>query len=217
LTLAPSLRLRSFGLGCVSLFVGLVKFGPYNNSTSSKADMFSIASRVARPIAAQAARRQHLQLRNVQTVKEGLTATDAWNKSCYSGIDYTINEDLPVYDAVQKFAAYNVGCLVTVCGDGKIKTVVSCCELLGVYSYLVWNVRENLRGRQRARLRLQNRTARKNIQRHFCQRNQHEECQLDHGVAQRNRLRLHGENAAEGYSSLAPLGRIRRSGGDCLD
>lgn len=59
------------------------------------------------------------------TVKEGLTATDAWNKSCYSGIDYTISEDLPVYDAVQKFAAYNIGCLVTVDGDGKISGVVS--------------------------------------------------------------------------------------------
>jgi len=40
-------------------------------------------------------------------------------------IDYTINEDLPVYDAVQKFAAYNIGCLVTVNADGKISGVVS--------------------------------------------------------------------------------------------
>mmetsp|Transcript_22955 Transcript_22955/g.55337 ORF Transcript_22955/g.55337 Transcript_22955/m.55337 type:complete len:191 (-) Transcript_22955:94-666(-) len=89
--------------------------------------MFSLASRVARPVAAQAARRHQLQLSAsfAQTVKEGLTATDAWNKSCYSDIDYTINEDLPVYEAVQKFAAYNIGCLVTVNGDGKISGVVS--------------------------------------------------------------------------------------------
>lgn len=83
--------------------------------------MFSLASRVTRPIAAQAARRHQLQLSAgfAQTVKEGLTATDAWNKSCYSGIDYTVKDDLPVFEAVQKFAAYNVGCLVTVDADGK--------------------------------------------------------------------------------------------------
>ena len=80
--------------------------------------MFSLASRVARPVASNAAR--CTQYRGfAQTVKEGLTATDAWNKSCYSDIDYTINENLPVYEAVQKFAAYNVGCLVTVDGDGE--------------------------------------------------------------------------------------------------
>jgi hypothetical protein len=84
--------------------------------------MFTVASRIARPLVSQAARRHQPQLgAGFATVKEGLTATDAWNKSCYSGIDYTINEDLPVYDAVQKFAAYNVGCLVTVDAEGKEK------------------------------------------------------------------------------------------------
>jgi len=33
-------------------------------------------------------------------------------------IDYTINENDTVYEAVQKFAAYNVGCLVTVDAEG---------------------------------------------------------------------------------------------------
>ena len=79
--------------------------------------MFSLASRVARPIAAQAACRQ--QFRSVQTVKEGLTATDAWNKSCYSKIDYTVKDSDPVFGAVQKFAAYNIGCLVTVDDKGE--------------------------------------------------------------------------------------------------
>lgn len=82
--------------------------------------MFAAASRVVRPLATQAARRHHpVGSASFATVKEGLTATDAWNKSCYSGIDYTVNEDLPVYDAVQKFAAYNVGCLVTVDAEGE--------------------------------------------------------------------------------------------------
>ncbi len=93
--------------------------------------MFSLASRVARPLASQAARSgacHQLQLRAgfAQTVKEGLTATDAWNKSCYSEIDYTVGEDLPVYEAVQKFAAYNIGCLVTVDGDGKNRSHCFC-------------------------------------------------------------------------------------------
>ena len=43
-----------------------------------------------------------------------LTADDAFKKSGYIAIDYTINEDAFVYDAVQKFAAFNIGCLVTV-------------------------------------------------------------------------------------------------------
>lgn len=84
--------------------------------------MLSAGSRFARrsaPILARGA-----QVRGVQTVKEGLTATDAWNKSCYSEIDYTIDESKTVYDAVQKFAAYNVGCLVTT-KDGKISGVIS--------------------------------------------------------------------------------------------
>ncbi len=41
------------------------------------------------------------------------TAADASKISGYSEIDYIINEDSPVIDAVQRFAAYNIGCLVT--------------------------------------------------------------------------------------------------------
>ena len=48
------------------------------------------------------------------------TADCAWKKSCYSGIDYTIGDDSPVLDAVEKFAAYNVGCLVTTDASGKL-------------------------------------------------------------------------------------------------
>lgn len=81
--------------------------------------MFSLATKVARRSAPLASRHQ-LTFRArpaittatrtfAQSVKEGLTATDAWNKSCYSEIDYTISDDAAVYDAVQKFAAYNIG------------------------------------------------------------------------------------------------------------
>ena len=47
------------------------------------------------------------------------TAEHAWNKSCYSGMDYTISEDATVIEMVEKLAAYDVGCLVTKDKDGK--------------------------------------------------------------------------------------------------
>jgi predicted transcriptional regulator len=53
------------------------------------------------------------------TIKEALTAEDARKISCYSEIDYAINEDAPVLDAVQMFAAYNIGCLVTTNSKGR--------------------------------------------------------------------------------------------------
>lgn len=40
-------------------------------------------------------------------------------------IDFTIPEDCTVYEAVQKFSAYNIGCLVTVNATGDITGVVS--------------------------------------------------------------------------------------------
>jgi len=46
------------------------------------------------------------------TVDEAATVSDALKFSGYSEIDFTIPEDAKVYDAVQKFAAYNIGCLV---------------------------------------------------------------------------------------------------------
>mmetsp|Transcript_10735 Transcript_10735/g.19463 ORF Transcript_10735/g.19463 Transcript_10735/m.19463 type:complete len:193 (+) Transcript_10735:137-715(+) len=52
-------------------------------------------------------------------------ASYAWNKSCYSGIDYAIDDESTVFEAVNKFAAYNVGCLVTKDADGKLSGVIS--------------------------------------------------------------------------------------------
>lgn len=51
-------------------------------------------------------------------IEENLSASDAWKKSCYVQIEYTISEDATVYDAIQRFAAYDIGCLVTVNSDG---------------------------------------------------------------------------------------------------
>lgn len=54
------------------------------------------------------------QQRGLTTVRDAATADDALRFSGYSEIDFTVPEDAPVYDAVQKFAAFNIGCLVTV-------------------------------------------------------------------------------------------------------
>lgn len=58
-------------------------------------------------------------------VEDNLTASDAWKKSCYVEIEYTIQEDATVYDAVQRMAAFDIGCLVTVDGDDRITGVIS--------------------------------------------------------------------------------------------
>jgi hypothetical protein len=52
------------------------------------------------------------------------TISDALKYSGYSSIDFTIPEDAPTYDAVQKFAAFNIGCLVTTDKAGECH--VSC-------------------------------------------------------------------------------------------
>ena len=60
-------------------------------------------------------------------IEENLSAKDAWQKSCYVQIDYTISEDATVYDCIQRFAAYDIGCLVTVDSQGA-----------WCFSYLGW-------------------------------------------------------------------------------
>jgi len=57
--------------------------------------------------------------RSMVTIAEALTAEDARAISCYSEIDYAVSENAPVLDAVQKFAAYNIGCLVTTDDEGR--------------------------------------------------------------------------------------------------
>jgi predicted transcriptional regulator len=48
-----------------------------------------------------------------------MTAGHAAEASGYNDIDFIINEDKPVIDAVQKFSAFNIGCLVTTDAAGR--------------------------------------------------------------------------------------------------
>mmetsp|Transcript_24209 Transcript_24209/g.41149 ORF Transcript_24209/g.41149 Transcript_24209/m.41149 type:complete len:195 (-) Transcript_24209:246-830(-) len=70
-------------------------------------------------------RSSSVHVRTFTSVNQALTADDAWKKSGYVEIDYTINDDAFVYDAVQKLAGFNIGCLVTVDNDGQMTGILS--------------------------------------------------------------------------------------------
>ncbi len=56
--------------------------------------------------------------RFMTTIEESTSAKSAWEKSCYFEMDFRISEDATVYEAVQRFAAYDIGCLVTTDASG---------------------------------------------------------------------------------------------------
>ncbi len=53
------------------------------------------------------------------TAEKSGSIMNAWEKSCYNEMDYTISEEATVYEAVEKFSGYDVGALVAVDADGK--------------------------------------------------------------------------------------------------
>mmetsp|Transcript_19794 Transcript_19794/g.29211 ORF Transcript_19794/g.29211 Transcript_19794/m.29211 type:complete len:153 (-) Transcript_19794:73-531(-) len=63
--------------------------------------------------------------RTFASIEENKKAFDAWQKSCYAEIDYTIPESATVFEAVQRFAAYKIGCLVTTDADGNLSGIVT--------------------------------------------------------------------------------------------
>lgn len=56
--------------------------------------------------------------RSFGTVAESPSATDAWKASCYMEIDFTIPDQAYAIEAIQKFAAFDIGCLITTDDDG---------------------------------------------------------------------------------------------------
>lgn len=66
-----------------------------------------------------------IQSANLGTAEKKGSVIDAWNKSCYHEMDFTISEDSSVFDAVQKFSAYDVGALVTVDAKGDFSGIIS--------------------------------------------------------------------------------------------
>mmetsp|Transcript_3403 Transcript_3403/g.5177 ORF Transcript_3403/g.5177 Transcript_3403/m.5177 type:complete len:182 (+) Transcript_3403:92-637(+) len=64
--------------------------------------------------------------RGMVTVQQAAaTADDALHLSGYKSIDYTINEEATVFDAIKKFSDHNIGCLVTVNEAGNLTGMIS--------------------------------------------------------------------------------------------
>jgi len=55
-----------------------------------------------------------------------VSAMDVFNNSCYHKIDFKINENSPVKEAIIRFTAFNIGCLAVT--DNKDKVVGVCSE-----------------------------------------------------------------------------------------
>lgn len=59
------------------------------------------------------------------TVNSSTTAMNVYKKSCYFKIDFRINEDRPVSEAVTRFSAFNIGCLAVTDNENKVIGVFS--------------------------------------------------------------------------------------------
>jgi len=54
-----------------------------------------------------------------------VSAMDVFTKSCYHKIDFKINEDSPVQEAINRFTAFNIGCLAVTDNNNKVVGVCS--------------------------------------------------------------------------------------------
>lgn len=63
--------------------------------------------------------------RTFANLEDSKSAVDAYSKSCYFEMDFTISDGASVYEAIQKFAAFNIGALVTTDADGNVSGVIS--------------------------------------------------------------------------------------------
>ena len=65
------------------------------------------------------------------------TAAEAAKLSGYSNIDFRIQEDAMVIDAVQQFAANNIGCLVTINTSGMYQNILLRGVGIGISSMVI--------------------------------------------------------------------------------
>jgi len=63
--------------------------------------------------------------RQFGTSEQSGSIMNAWEKSCYHEMNYTISEDASVFEAVEKFAGYDVGALVATDSQGKMAGIIS--------------------------------------------------------------------------------------------
>lgn len=63
--------------------------------------------------------------RNFGTAEKKGSILSAWEKSCYHELDFTIPEEGTVYEAVERFSAYDIGALVVTNTKGELTGVIS--------------------------------------------------------------------------------------------
>lgn len=62
---------------------------------------------------------------SLSTLASSSSAMNVYKKSCYFKIDFRINEEKPVSDAVMRFSAFNIGCLAVTDKEEKVVGVFS--------------------------------------------------------------------------------------------
>jgi predicted transcriptional regulator len=63
--------------------------------------------------------------RKFSSITTPVSAIDVFKKSCYDKIDFKINEDSSVQEAVNRFTAFNIGCLAVTDNSNKVVGVCS--------------------------------------------------------------------------------------------
>jgi predicted transcriptional regulator len=70
------------------------------------------------------------------------SAMNVFEKSCYHKIDFKINEDSPVKEAVQRFNAFNIGCLAVTNNSNRVVGVCSERDYISKVAALDKNMKE---------------------------------------------------------------------------
>jgi CBS domain-containing protein len=63
--------------------------------------------------------------RKFSAIVTPVSAMEVFKKSCYHKIDFKINEDSPVQEAINRFTAFNIGCLAVTDNNNKVVGVCS--------------------------------------------------------------------------------------------
>jgi predicted transcriptional regulator len=63
--------------------------------------------------------------RNFSSKKNTVSALNVFQNSCYHKIDFKINEERPVKEAITRFTAFNIGCLAVTDKNDKVVGVCS--------------------------------------------------------------------------------------------
>jgi CBS domain-containing protein len=63
--------------------------------------------------------------RFMSSTAKDIQAFQIYNNSCYHKIDYKVNEESAIQEALSKFSAFNVGCLAVTNKDSKVVGIIS--------------------------------------------------------------------------------------------